>query len=134
MLNRLRRVYWDSCVFIALISNLMTPLAMERRWHAERFLDDAINGKIELFTSTLTITEVVRTEVAPGMPTSPVPPEVRQKIEDLFNEPYIRLIPLDIARANEARDLTWQHPQIKHPDNVHVVSARYVQANLRWRR
>ena len=131
MQNRLRRVYWDSCVFIALISNLMTSQATDRRWHCQRFFDDAINGRIEIVTSVITIAEVVRAEAVPGTPTNPVPQVIRQKIEDLFNEPYLQLVHVDTARAAEARDLTWQFPQIKYPDSMHLACARYAQVDAR---
>lgn len=129
MQNRLRRIYWDSCVFIALISNLMTPQAIDRRWHCQRFFDDAINGRIVIITSVVTIAEVVRAEVEPGAAVVPVPQEVRQKIEDLFNEPYLQLVHNDPARSAEARDITWQFPQITFPDSLHVASAKYAQAD-----
>ena len=129
MQNRPRRIYWDSCVFIALISNLMTSQATDRRWHCQRFFDDAINGRITIVTSVITIAEVVRAEVEPGTPVNPVPPDIRKKIEDLFNEPYLQLVHVDPARTAAARDITWQFPQIKYPDSVHVACARYAQVD-----
>ncbi len=120
MLDWLKRLYWDSNVFISLISSMNTPSANERRRNCELFFQDAIEGKAQIFTSTLTIVEVrYPEELLPDR----VPQQVRQKITDLFNEPYITLIPIDPARAIEARELVWGYPWLRTADAIQIASA-----------
>lgn len=57
MTNRKKmRLYWDSTNFICLVNEDEA----ERADHCQRILDDAEDGKVEIFTSALTIAEVVR--------------------------------------------------------------------------
>lgn len=116
--------YMGSDTWISLISNLMTAEAIERRSNLEHFLQDAMDRKAQLFVSTVTIVEVVRTESG-GAPSVQVPADVRQKIMDLFEEPYITPIPLDPARASEARGLRWKYPWLKTMDAIELASAVY---------
>ena len=101
MPDQVKRYYWDANVFIALISNQKTPEAIENRDTCSRIIQQAMDGNIEILTSVLTLAEVLfpQEELA-----KPVPSEVRQKIRQLFYEPYVTLIAVDEARASEARD------------------------------
>ena len=54
--------YMGSDTWSSLISDLTTPVAVERRSNLEHFIQDAMDGYAQLFVSTVTIVEVVRTE------------------------------------------------------------------------
>ena len=123
--------YMASDVWISLISNLMTDDAIERRSNLEHFVQDAMDGKAQLFVSTVTIVEVVRTESVKVLPVQ-VPADVRQKITDLFEEPYITPVPLDPARASEARDLRWKHPWLRTMDAIELASALYAKVEVMY--
>lgn len=125
-----QRLYWDASVFIKLISNRQTPEAVEARLNCERFFQDAINSKAVIITSTLTLVEVLRTEVEAGAPVPPTPLDVRQRIAELFEEPYILLVLLEPARATEARELRWRYPWLKTADAIQVASAIYSKVEV----
>ena len=126
MPDRLKRWFMGSDTWISLISNLTTTVATERRSNLEHFVQEAMDGKAQLFVSTATIVEVVRTESV-GIPPAQIPADVQQKITDLFEEPYITPILLDPARASEARALRWLHPWLRTMDAIELASAMYAR-------
>ena len=77
MPDRNSRYYWDANVFIALISNLNTPEAIENRDMCSRIIQQAMDGEIEILTSVLTLVEVLFPQENRAMP---VPNEIRQKV------------------------------------------------------
>jgi len=131
MPEKLKRWYMASDTWISLISDLKTPEANERRTNLGFFVQDAMDGKAQLFVSTVTIVEVVWTESI-NMPPINVPPEIRQKISDLFEEPYITPIPLDPARASEARQLRWQYPWLRTMDAIEIASAVFAKVDVMY--
>ena len=125
-----KRCYWDASTWIALLSNLQTNQAIEQRWHCKQLFQEAIDGEIQLLTSAITITEVLRGETQADAYTPSVPIDIKEQIDALFNEPYIVLVPLDPARAQEARDLRWKHSWLRTVDAIHIASAIYAQADV----
>jgi hypothetical protein len=67
-----KRVYWDSCVFIRLLSKTQDPKKLAEQEICKRFLQYAIEGGVDIVTSTVTIAEVVKTEdlILPPVPQS----------------------------------------------------------------
>lgn len=126
----LQRSYWDASTWIKLISNKQDEQAVRDRWHCQQFFEEALKGERQLLTSAVTIAEVLRVETEDGVPPPPMPPQVRERIEALFDEPYVVLIPLDPARAQEARNLRWRFSWLKTADAIHVASAVYAQADV----
>ena len=124
MPNRVKRYYWDANVFITLISNLGTPQAIADRENCTLIVQSAMDGETQIYTSTLTIAEVLDTQ---ENLTKPVPPNIRQIVRELFEEPYITLIAVDTARTSEARELRWEYPWLRTVDAIHVVSAVYAK-------
>lgn len=122
-----RRYYWDANVFIKLISNLTTAEAVEDRRNCELFFRDAMNGEIEILTSSLTRVEVLDTEENSDRP---VPQQIRDRVITFFDEPYITPILLDPARASEARDLRWGFPWLRTADAIHIASAVYAKVDV----
>ena len=129
MPDGLKLWFWGSDTWISLISNLATQEAIERRSNLELFLQEAMDGKAQLFISTVTMVEVVRTESV-GLPSAVVPAEIRQRITDIFEEPYVTLIPLDPARAAEARALRWQYPWLRTMDAIELASAVFARVDM----
>ena len=121
-----KRYYWDANVFITLISNLNTPNARADRQNVSLFIQEAMDGQIEIVTSAITIIEVLDTK---ENLTKPVPERIRQKVRDLFEEPYITVVIADAARAAEARELRWGYPWLRTPDALHVASAVYARVD-----
>lgn len=124
MPERVKRYYWDANVFIALISNLNSSEATENRDTCSRIVQQAMDGEIEILTSVLTLVEVLFPQENVAMP---VTNEVRTKVKQLFDEPYVTLVALDEARAGEARDVRWTHSWLKTADAVHVASAVFAR-------
>ena len=58
--GRVPRYYWDSCVFLSAVEKVPTRVAV-----IERLLDDANAGRAEVFTSTVSITEVAFAKFEP---------------------------------------------------------------------
>ncbi len=85
MTDSKRRVFWDSCVFVRLLSKTSDPEKLAEQEICRQCLQAAIDGKIEIVISTASIAEVVKTE---DLVEPPVPEDVREKIRSLFNEPY----------------------------------------------
>lgn len=122
-----QRYYWDANAFITLISNLDTPQAVEDRRNCELFFRDALNGEIEIVTSAMTRVEVLDTEENSERP---VPLEIKDRVIALFDEPYIKPILVDPARASEARDLRWGYPWLRTPDAIHIACAIYAKVDI----
>ena len=118
--------YWDANVFITLISDLNTPEAIADRQNCSLLMQGAMDGQFEIVTSTVSMVEVLDTE---ENVVRPIPENIRQKVRDLFEEPYIVPVVVDAARAAEARELRWDHPWLKTPDAIHVVSAIYAKVD-----
>lgn len=129
MPEKVQRLYWDANVFIKLVSNLQTQEAKEHRTTCQRIFDDAIAGRVQLYTSTATVVEVRRREEDRDTP-APVPQDVRDKLIKLFQEPYITLVFVDGARAEEARELCWQYPWLKTVDAIQVASAVFAKVDV----
>ena len=126
----LKRSYWDASTWIKLISNKQDQQAVKGRWRCQQFFEEALHGHRQLLTSAVSIVEVLRVEIEPGVSPLPMPPKVEEQIATLFDEPYVVLIPLDPARAQEARDLRRRVPWLKTADAIHVASAVYAQADV----
>ncbi|MCH8090308.1 MAG: PIN domain-containing protein [Chloroflexi bacterium] len=131
MPDKLKRWFMGADTWISLISDLQTQEAIDRRSTLEHFLQEAMDGTAQLFVSTATIVEVVRTESI-GLPPAQVPLEIRQKITDLFEEPYITLVPLEPARAADARELRWIHPWLRTMDAIELASALYAKVDVMY--
>ena len=119
----MQRYYWDSCVFIALISNLEDEESIEKRNNCTAVLSQAMDGSVQILTSTVSLTEVITAE---GFRKKKTPDKIKDKLRDLFREPYITLINCDLLRAEEARELIWNH-KITALDAIHVASAVYAK-------
>lgn len=122
------RYYWDSCVFISLISGdaLRVPVIKELMRLAEK-------GKIELFTSTFTIAEVAfATYEKIGQN---VEADVEERIRKLWMPPSpVTLVEFHQFTAEECRlliraGLAKGWTGLKAKDGVHLATAKLIEVN-----
>ena len=115
-----RRIYWDACVWIALIQReriLFPPgIAEDRDAMCRSVIEAAKKGAIEILASTLCLAEVCKN------------PSIRATrsalIADYFENDYILLVNVDRAVGERARVLmTSGHSGLKPPDAIHLATA-----------
>ena len=82
--RKLRRVYWDSCAWIALPDGTME----NRGALCRAVIDSAQNGGTEILTSALTLVEVSKIPPTGGFATA-------DKVKDFFENDYIIIVRLD---------------------------------------
>ena len=115
-----RKVFWDSCVFITLLSKHNEQEWINKQQICKNCLQEAIDGKVEIYISTVTIVEVSKTKEST---VPPIPDEVKEKITKLIDQPFINVISADLARAKEARARIWEYSWLKPQDAIHLVCA-----------
>lgn len=120
------KIYLDAAPLIDLakVRVGMRPSLDDQRqnnvWYLNRFLEAAMDGQVELFTSILTVAECTNV----GEP---------EKLEDAkrvymgllgSGKAGIRLVQPTLAIAEKARELYWSTPvHLKGADGLHVASA-----------
>jgi predicted nucleic acid-binding protein len=117
-----RRIYWDSCAWIALIQDEVirdpaTGQITENRGQICRAVIDAAKaGTLEIVTSTFALVEVCK---CPGNGSSPA-----LDLAGFFENPWILRITVDTEVAAVGRHLMLAgHAGLKPPDAVHLASA-----------
>lgn len=129
-MSKLPRIYVDACPLIDLVkSRAQMPLTDDRSkdvWFLDRLIAAAKQGKIELFTSTLTIAEC--THVGD--------PQKDKQAQPFFlgllasGKSGFALVQTTVGIAMEARNLRWLHDlALKGADAVHVASARAMKCD-----
>lgn len=111
--TRWRRLYWDSCNFISLISEDEATRADV----CQHILEDAENGSVEIVISTLTIAEVIRPKGAVILTI-----DQEESISSFFLHKYILTYDVTRAIAESARKLSRQH-RLKPRDAIHLATA-----------
>jgi len=110
----MERVYWDANVFHAIFGQeegrIQKCLAIEKA---------AREGKIQIYTSTITFVECVWIKGNPDK----LSQEHETKIQRYFMHSFFRFINCDRQIAEAARSLIWQFPHLKPKDAIHVASA-----------
>ncbi|OYX67702.1 MAG: hypothetical protein B7Y95_22535 [Rhizobiales bacterium 32-66-11] len=116
-----KRVYWDSCAWLGLLNK-----EGGRKRPLENIYNGGRGGLYELWTSTYSLVEAYRYEHEAGKP-KPWSTENLDLIKAFFNQPFIKLLPVDMEIADIARKLVRETPKLsKRPDAVHLASA------IRW--
>jgi predicted nucleic acid-binding protein len=121
IMAELRRVYWDACVWLGLING-----EPKKRRAVEYIYNSARTGTYEIWTSTMSYVEVFRIKGEEGNP-KPYPDVGLDKISEVFEQDFVKLVPVDVEVAKLARRLLREHSALKkRPDAIHLASA------MRW--
>lgn len=121
MATSLKRVYWDSCSWIALISNERIykddVLVENRGADCRAVLRSATRGEIEFFTSALGLVEVNKgSDVDGGVQ--------QDRIKNFFENDYIIVVSLDRQVGEIGRDLMQRgYSKLKPADASHIAAA-----------
>jgi len=116
-----RRIYWDACVWIALIQKEKIRddagrTTEDRDMMCRAVIEAAKRGQIEILTSTLSLVEVCKD---PAIKVQPA-----DAVADYFENDYILLVNVDRAVGERARALmTGGHAGLKPQDAIHLASA-----------
>jgi len=118
----IRRVYWDSNVFLSAIN-----ATKERLPIIEAILDDCDHGDVEIYTSVLSITEVAFADSEKQY--RQLSAETKARIDKLWVPPSpIKLEEISQHIANEAKHLMRQAiPEgwsLKPADAIHLATAK----------
>jgi predicted nucleic acid-binding protein len=124
--RKLRRVYWDSCAWIAQIWDERCALpdgTIENRGALCRAaIDGAEKGGTEILTSALTLVEVSKVPPTGNFTTA-------DKIKDFFENDYIVIVRLDRELGEAGRELMQRgFPGLKPADATHLASAAMTNA------
>jgi predicted nucleic acid-binding protein len=106
------RRYWDSSVALA----WLLP-EQERRGACKSVIRAAERGEVQIVTSSITLTEVVKLK---GSPT--LTKEHEAKLRGFFLHQYILVREVDRFTAEEARELIWRYG-LAPKDSIHVATA-----------
>ena len=106
------RRYWDSNAFLGWLND-----EKDKVGKCEGVLAAAEDGRIEIVTSAITLTEVIRLKGE-----KPIPKEKEQTIRDFFEQPWILIREVDRFVAEDARQLIWAHG-VKPKDAIHLATA-----------
>lgn len=115
------KLYWDTCAWLGLING-----EADKARELEIVYGHAKQGKYELWTSTLSLIECRRLpgEINAARPWSE---QNERIIQDMFNQPVVKLIPMGSDIAEQARKLFRTTLGLdKWPDAIHLASA------MRW--
>lgn len=115
------KIYWDSCAWLGLLNG-----EADKKRELEIVYGHAKTGKYELWTSTLAFVEVSRLRDERDL-LKPLAPEKDAVIAALFQQTFVKPIPVDVEIANWARHLFRDTPNLsKKNDAIHLASA------LKW--
>lgn len=101
-------------MFLALIKN-----EPGRADTCENIVNDARAGRCDIYTSMLTLTEVVKRRAKEN----PIDPKTEVIIASFFRNTFIKLVPLDYIIATRARRLIWDFPWLGARDAIHIATA-----------
>jgi predicted nucleic acid-binding protein len=113
-MSRPEHRYWDAAVFLAIIT-----AEKGRAEVCEEIVRMARNGETIIFTSSVSLVEVVR----PGRKGSVRMDETKQDtITQFFRNSWIRIIDFHSSLAAHARELIWRF-DLHVRDSIHIASA-----------
>jgi len=131
MTSHTNRIYWDSTAFICFLKKAES----ERRRICEDVLYHARDGKVQLFTSSFTVTEVIRPHIGDGVGTRLISVEEIGEIQAMFQWPWIKKVDLDQRVARKAVELERDYG-LATADSIHGASAIVAKADVlqHWER
>jgi predicted nucleic acid-binding protein len=112
-----RKVYWDSCVWIALINS-----ELNRVERCESMIALAKAGDVQIWTSSLTLAEVYKNRGASG---AELPADKDSNFEAFLEQDFIVEVQVDHEIAILARRLLRTHSPLlrRCPDAIHLATA-----------
>jgi predicted nucleic acid-binding protein len=111
---RLPRRCWDSVAFVGWLGQ-----EADKREACESVVRAAERGELEIVASALALAEAIN--VKHGHPR--LSADQAGKISGFFRQPYIVVVNVDRAIAEQARQLSWDHPKLDPKDAIHVATA-----------
>lgn len=116
-MTELKKVYWDACVWIALINEEPDKISRCRA-----IMEQARKGEIEIWTSSLTLAEVFKKKCEGNGVSLPENKDVQ--FESFIEQDFLKEVQVDHDIGVEARRLLRKHPLLKKPnDGVHLATA-----------
>lgn len=99
----------------------------DRAEHVERLLNQAAAGELQIYTSTLTITEITK---GPKAEDARLSPEQEQTFRDFLDHEYVTLVSVDPVVAERAASLRKDFPGLRTADAVHLATAIVIRAGV----
>jgi predicted nucleic acid-binding protein len=123
----LKTVYWDANIFHALFGK-----EQGRVEACERVEKAALNGEVDIYTSTITFVECVwvKTILDPSGKLNKLSPAHEEMLHKYFLRPYIRAVQCDRRIAELSRSLMWTYPALHPKDAIHVATAVFHQVDF----
>jgi predicted nucleic acid-binding protein len=118
MTSKIAKIYWDSTAFICFLRKIED----ERRKICEDILYHARDGRVNLYTSTFTVAEVIRPHVLDIARTRLLSAEEVGEIQEMFMWPWLKKIDLDQRVARQAVELERDYA-LGIADSIHAASA-----------
>lgn len=94
----------------------------------EKLFHRARSGEVLIVTSALTLVEVLGIKKR-NAPKDRIPEAEREKVEDLFTNPWIMVSALTRRTSELARELAWEHNLLPN-DAIHAATAILEEAPL----
>lgn len=106
------RRYWDACTFLSWFNDEEDKVEKCRG-----VVKQAVDGKLIIVTSALTLTEVVWLKGCPRLNE-----DSEDTIRLFFEQEYVAVRTVDRIIAERARQLVWKY-NVKPKDSIHVATA-----------
>lgn len=115
------KYYWDANCWLGLIN--AEDAKIEALQHV---YEDARAHQCEIWTSTLSFVEVNRLKSESGTPKPLDDSPGLDIINHVFEQDFVKMIPLDVAIGKSARSLLREHKGLsKRTDAIHLASALF---------
>jgi predicted nucleic acid-binding protein len=113
-----KRVYWDSCAWLGLVNG-----EADKKRELGIIYTGARRGQYEIWTSAVSIAEVCRHADEMQQP-KPLDPAKLKVLDDLFLQPFVKVVPYDLETARAARKLYRETAGLgKKWDAAHLATA-----------
>lgn len=114
------RVYWDACAWLGLVNG-----EAERKTDLKSIYQQARDGQVEIWTSVISVVQANRLKAELGSP-KPISPDSISALDDVFFQPFVKLVALDVPISRDARKLVRETPNLsKKPDAIHLATALF---------